>query len=111
MVTTASKILSDIKILVGVSKDDNNFDDELTMHINSVIATLTQLGVGPDEGFEIDKETIWQTLVGDRKDFADIKTYMFKKIQLIFDPPQNSFLVSAIEKQCSEYEWRIEART
>lgn len=105
-------ILDSIKKSNGIEPEDTAFDIEMIIHINSVIATLTQLGVGPNEGYEIvDNKSSWPELIGDRKDLNDVRTYIYLKTRLIFDPPQNSFLVASIEKQCLEYEWRIAART
>lgn len=103
-------ILADTKQLLGIGPDDTSFDMELTMHINSVITILTQLGVGPEEGFVIIASTPWADFIGTRKDLEIIKSYIYMKVRLLFDPPQNSFLVTSIEKQCQEYEWRIEVQ-
>lgn len=103
-------ILEDIKQLLGIGPTDTNFDTELTMHINSVITILTQLGVGPEEGFIITTSTKWADFIGERKDLEIIKSYIYLKVRLLFDPPQNSFLVTSIDKQCQEYEWRIEVQ-
>lgn len=106
----ASMILSDTKQLLGIAPDDTNFDLEITMHINSVIMILTQLGVGAEEGIIITGITPWDNLIGNRKDLEIVKSYIYQKVRLLFDPPQNSFLIASIEKQCSEYEWRIEVQ-
>ena len=100
-------ILKDIKSLLGIEMDDSSFDTELLIHIGSVCTILNQLGVGSNIGSLIDKDTTWFDVLGERKDLEIVKTYIFLKIRLLFDPPQNSFLVKAIETQCSEYEWRI----
>lgn len=100
-------ILSEIKQLLGISKDDDVFDSEITMHINSVITILTQLGVGPTDGFIIDDTTTFAEFVGQRKDLQIITSYIYLRVRLLFDPPQNSFLVTSINEQCKEYEWRI----
>lgn len=111
MVTSDATILSDTKQLLGISQDDNSFDIELTMHTNSAISILTQLGVGPIEGFIITADTPWTELIGDRKDLEIIRSYIYLRVRLIFDPPQNSFLVKSINDQCTEYEWRIKVQT
>jgi len=103
-------ILVDTKRLLGISPDDTSFDLELTMHVNSVITILTQLGVGPETGFVITPATPWTEFIGERKDLEIIRSYIYLKVRLLFDPPQNSFLVKSIDDQCKEYEWRIEVQ-
>jgi hypothetical protein len=103
-------ILADVKELLGIGPDVKNFDAGLVMHINSAITTLTQLGVGPAEGFVIEDTTAWPALIGERKDLEVIRSYIYLKVRLLFDPPQNSFLVKSIEDQCIEDEFRIEVQ-
>jgi hypothetical protein len=78
------------------------------MYINMAIMSLTQLGVGPETGFIIssDVET-WNDFIGDRKDIEGLKTYIYLKVRLVFDPPTNQFLVDAMERQIKELEWRL----
>lgn len=102
-------ILDSIKELLGISSDDISFDKELIIHINSALMIVNQLGVGPTSGYSItSKDNKWNELMGDRKDLDAIKTDVYLRVRLIFDPPQNSFLVSAIKEQIQEYDWRIE---
>lgn len=87
---------------------DPNFDAELIMHINSALMIMNQLGVGPETGFAIsDKTQTWSDLLGERKDLDLIKTAVYLRVRLMFDPPQNSFLVASIQKQIEEYDWRL----
>lgn len=104
-------ILTEIKKLLGIDEKDTSIDGEIIIHINSVISTLTQLGVGPDTGFGIvNSENTWQELIGERKDINYIRSYIYLKVRLLFDPPQNSFLLTSIKDQCQEFEWRIEVQ-
>jgi len=104
-------ILDSIKKLLGIDEMDLNFDQELIMHINSVFMVLNQLGVGPVEGFKISSnEETWSDFIGTRLDIESVKSYIYLKVRLLFDPPQNSFLVAAIEKQIEEQEWRLRAQ-
>ena len=104
-------ILDSIKKLLGIDEADLNFDQELIMHINSVFMVLHQLGVGPVGGFKISSnEEAWADFVGTRLDLESIKSYIYLKVRLLFDPPQNSFLVGAIEKQIEENEWRLQVQ-
>lgn len=105
-------ILDSIKMALGIDPSDTNFDEELIIHINSAISVLTQLGVGPEAGFKIvDNATVWADLIGTRQDIENVKSAIYYRVRLSFDPPQNSFLVDSFKKQCDEAEWRIEVAT
>ena len=101
-------ILETIKTLLGGNIYGDEFDDELVININSVLSILTQLGVGPKTGYVITGESeTWTDYIGDRQDIEMIKTYIYMKVRLIFDPPTNSFLADSIKNFCSEFEWRL----
>lgn len=101
-------ILLSIKRLLGVSEDCEHFDDEIIMHINSVLVILNQLGVGPPGGFIVtDTRQTWSIFVPNRTDIEFIKTYVFMKVKLIFDPPQSSSAIESMNRVISELEWRI----
>lgn len=105
-------ILTSIKQLLGIEESDTIFDKELIIHINSAISVLTQLGVGPEAGFQITGITeIWNQLTLGKIDINNIKTDIYFRCRLSFDPPQNSFLVKSIEDQIKELDWRIEVAT
>lgn len=104
-------ILTSIKQMLGVSPDDTNFDTELILHINGALMVLTQLGVGPSAGFTITSAAeTWNTFLNDRTDLELVKLDTFLRVKLAFDPPQNSFLVTSIQKQLQEYDWRLEVQ-
>lgn len=101
-------ILDSIKQLLGIDVNDTSFDKELIIHINGALMILNQLGVGPEDGYLIvDKNNTWDEFVPGQKNLEAIKSSVYLKVRLIFDPPQNSFLVNALEKQMAEYDWRI----
>ena len=101
-------ILTSVKKLLGVGEEYTHFDDDIIMHINSVIFILTQIGIGPEEGFSItSKDQTWNDFLQGRINIESVKSYVYLKVRLLFDPPSNSFLVEAIERQISEYEWRL----
>lgn len=105
---TIDSILDSIKQMLGSESEDTNFDRELIIYINGALMIINQLGVGPN-GYRITgKENVWVEFIGDRTDLELIKTDVYLRTRLVFDPPQNSFLVSAIKEQITEYEWRIE---
>ena len=102
-------ILTSIKKLLGITEEYAHFDDDLIMHINSVFFTLTQLGVGPEDGFRIeDDSAVWSDFIGDDvKNFESVKSYVHLKVRLLFDPPANSTVLESIERMAREYEWRL----
>lgn len=102
-------ILLTIKRLLGGNIEGDYFDEELVVYINSVLSILTQLGVGPKDGFVIstDGDETWNDYIADRTDIEMVKTYIYTKVRLMFDPPSNSFLVDSLKKLCDEFEWRL----
>lgn len=103
-----NSILNSIKSLLGIDKDDTSFDTDIIIHINSVFAILTQLGVGPEKGFAIvDKDDTWDDFVDESYvHLMSMKSYMFMKVKLLFDPPSGPAIAS-FEKLISEFEWRL----
>lgn len=104
----ATSILTSIKKLIGPTEDDTSFDVDIIMHINSAFFRLNQLGVGPSEGFSItDKTKTWEEFLVARKDLEAVKSYVYQKVRLVFDPPQSAFLVEALKESIKEFEWTI----
>lgn len=103
----AESILLSIKKLLGIMPDYTQFDDDIIIHINTAFATLNQLGVGPSEGFMIeDRFAEWQDYTT-YKNLTMIRTYIYLKVRLLFDPPTSSVLVESINRSIAELEWRI----
>lgn len=102
-------ILTSIKKLLGIAEEYEHFDPDIIMHINTVFMTLTQLGVGPSEGFYItDDETVWSDYITDPNKLQAVKTYMYLKVRLLFDSASlGSSTLSAYERQIQELEWRL----
>lgn len=101
-------ILSLLKKSLGINPEYQNFDEELIMHANSVFSTLFQLGVGPKQPFQlVSGEETWSDFLQDETRINSVKTYMYLKVRLLFDPPSNSFVVDSFQKQIDEYEWRL----
>ena len=103
-------ILTSIKKLLGIAEDYEHFDQDIIMHINTVLAILTQLGVGPETGFSIaDKSTKWNEFVSNKLYYEPVKTYVYLKVKLLFDPPQSSIVLEATNRLISELEFRLNA--
>lgn len=102
-------ILMSVKKMLGVDPKYEYFDDDLIMHINSVFMILTQLGVGPKEGFAISSvNDTWTDFLGaDKTKLAAVKSYMHAKVKLLFDPPSSSAQLDSLNRVASEFEWRL----
>lgn len=101
-------ILTSIKKLLGIDESYEQFDTDIIIHINSALAILTQLGVGPSEGFLIEnKNALWTDFVYGVNNLETIKSYVYLKVRLLFDPPTSSAAMESIKQLISELEWRI----
>ena len=103
-------ILTSIKKMLGITEDYDHFDSDIIMHINSTFMVLNQLGVGPSEGFAIsDKNSKWSDFIPGIAgvQFEAIKTYMFLKVKLVFDPPLGGTVMESYKEQIKEYESRL----
>lgn len=104
----SDSILTSTKNALLIGEDYTAFDDALVLHINSVFSTLLQLGIGPDAGFQITGATeTWSTFLADEEGLNNVKTYMYLRVRLLFDPPGTAYLVTAVENQIRELEWRM----
>ena len=101
-------ILKTIKQLIGCPDDFEQFDLDLTIHINSAFATLTNLGVGPKEGYRIiGPDNVWSEFEEDAQKLSLIKDYVYIKTRLLFDPPTSGSLMDSLKEQLNEMEWRL----
>ncbi len=101
-------ILTSIKKLLGIAEEYEHFDADIIMHINSVFSILTQLGVGPSNGFSIeDKEAKWHDFIGEDNNIEMVKSYIHLKVKLLFDPPLSSAVMEAMNQMIKELEWRL----
>ena len=101
-------ILNSIKKLLGITEEYKHFDQDIIIHINSVFSLLRQIGVGPEEGFIItDSTSTWDEFTVDDIKIESVKTYVYLKVRLIFDPPSSSAAIDAIKENIKEIEWRL----
>lgn len=101
-------ILTSTKAALGIPEGHTAFDVELTIFVNSVLSRLTQLGVGPKDGFRIDdKIATWEDFMGTSPKLNMVKSYMFLRIKLLFDPPDVGFVLTAMKEQIEKDEWLI----
>ena len=101
-------ILTSVKKLIGIDEYDEHFDPDIIMLINTTLSTLNQLGVGPTTGFSIvDEISIWDDFTQDVIIAGLIKSYIYLKVKLIFDPPQSSAVIEAMNRSIAELEFRL----
>ena len=101
-------ILLSIKKKLGTVQEYTYFDEDIIIEINSAIMALNQIGVGK-EGFMVTGENeTWTEFLGDTySKMIAVKTYIYIKCRLVFDPPSSSFVVEALKDQLKEYEFRL----
>lgn len=116
----AGTILTDVKQMLGLTEDYTPFDQELVMHINSVLMILNQLGVGTpnfkitlsqttgDNPQTVSTET-WAQFLGTSYlgNMEAVKSYVFTKVKLLFDPPASGTLMESYKKLADEFEFRL----
>jgi hypothetical protein len=109
-----TSILNSTKKILGLAADDDSFDLDVITAINSAFSTLTDLGVGPAEGFFIDDsgDEEWADVDAELSavQLNQLKTFVYLSVRLIFDPPQTSFALDALQKQIVEHQWRLNVR-
>lgn len=104
-------ILTSIKLLLGITEDYEAFDQQIIAHINSVFMILTQLGVGPPEGFMItSKVDTWNEFISDEKKMQLVKSYMYLKVKMLFDPHSSSAVMDSTNRMINEFEWRLNSQ-
>ena len=109
-VNIGDSILESVKKLIN-AEGDEYFDTDLIIHINTVFSILTQMGVGPKEGFSIsDAETTWAEFTDNEMIFNMIKTYMALRVKLFFDiASASSYYINQLQQEADELEWRLRA--
>ena len=102
-------ILTSIKKNLGITEEYTQFDADIIMHINSVLADLAQMGVGPSEGFSIlDSDAIWDDFIADSLMLQSVKSYMYLRVKILFDPNSiGSSTLTSYERQIAQWEWRL----
>lgn len=108
MMSDTDSILTSIKKLLGPSVDNTYFDPDIMTHINTVFMELQQLGAGPENGFFIeDKNAVWTDFMQSGTLLNSIKTFIYLKVKLVFDPPSSSAAVDSINRIIDKLEWHI----
>lgn len=105
-----SSILNDTKKILGLDSSYTAFDTDILMHINTVFADLQQIGIGPTAGYSITGATeLWSAFTTDVT-LNSVKTYMYLRVKMLFDPPTTSYLITSMEEQIRKFEWRLNVK-
>lgn len=108
MTLNPNSILDSTKKILGLAADYDVFDLDVIIHINTALTTLTEIGVGPADGFFIsDSDDTWSDFLGGDARLNAVKTYIYLRVRLLFDPPASSFALTSMERQLQEMEWRL----
>lgn len=103
-----TSILLSTKKILGLAPDYTAFDLDIITFINLAFSTLNQLGVGPVEGFQIEDESSkWEDYGLPLIELNAVKTYVYLRVRMMFDPPTTSFAINALNEQIQEHEWRL----
>lgn len=101
-------ILLSVKKLLGIAEEYNHFDSDIIIHINSVLMSLTQMGIGPENGFIVEgEEDLWSEFIPDKRYLEAVKSYVYFKVRFMFDPPTTSSVAEALRQSMQELEWRL----
>ena len=104
----SDSVLLSIKQMLGISPEDTSFDVNVIMSINTALTTLMDLGLTEvEDEIVIDDDMTWDDLLSGRTDIEYVKTYVYQKVKMIFDPPTSTAAIDAMQRSISELEWRI----
>ena len=101
-----TKILDDVKRMLGIEASTTEFDIDIQSGINSAFFFLNQLGVGPKDCFSASNESIWDDFTTSAS-LDTIRDYVYLKTRLQFDPPTTSFVLEALKGRISELEFYL----
>ena len=104
----SDSVLLSIKQMLGISPEDTSFDVNVIMSINTALTILMDLGLTEVEDQIVTSDDVtWDELLGERTDIEYVKTYIYQKVKMIFDPPTSTAAIDAMQRSISELEWRI----
>lgn len=104
-----NSILTEIKKLLGLDESYKAFDTDIIIHINTALMILTDIGIGPEDGYYIvDGTETWKDYLGDdMSKYQSVKSYIYIKTKMLFDPPSNATTIQSLEQISKELEWRL----
>lgn len=106
-----NSILDEIKKMLGLASDYTAFDSDVVIHVNTAIMALQQMGVGISDPFYISgKQEVWDDFLDGREDLEAVKTYIYLRVRMAFDPPTSSAVIDSMNRTMNELEWRLNVR-
>lgn len=100
-------VLDTIKTMIGPSVLYDGFDTDLMVHINSTLMYLAQMGVVPDGTKITSNSNTWHDIIGDETKLEGIKSYLYFKARIMFDPPASATILTAYQEEIKQLEWRM----
>lgn len=104
-------ILNSVKKLLGYPVDGTEFDTDILLNINAAIGTLTQLGVGPENGYVVMNadQTYGDFLGEDAEMFPQVQMFLYLKTKLVFDSStMSAAMIEIFKEQTKEAEFRLQ---
>lgn len=102
-----SSILNDVKHTLGLLPENTAFDIDIIMHINTALSILSQVGVGPIAGYQIESDANQWSEFADDARLNAVRSYIYLKVKLMFDPPGTGFATASYERQLDELLFRV----
>lgn len=104
-------ILNSIKKLLGIPAEQDDFDIDVILHINSAFSDLYDIGVGPSEAFVIqDDNDVWESFTEGDMNYENVKQYVYISVKIVFDPPASSAHLTALQNKLKELEWKLQVK-
>jgi hypothetical protein len=100
-----TSILRSTKKVLGIEPDDNTFDVDIIIFINSALSTIKTLGLGQIQ--VTDDSAEWEDIVSDEDLLGLIRAIVYLRTRMLFDPPTTSYTQQAMTHQIEELEWRL----
>lgn len=108
LLTFSDNVLSCVKKWIGEDENMSAFDSDIAMAINGWLMTLREIGVKIPDTFRITTgQETWTEMLGGSAKLESVKTWLYIKARLTFDPPATSFVITALQDQAKELEWRL----
>lgn len=107
-------ILDSTKKILNIDPSDPSFDQDIVTQINTAFSHLQQLGIGPAAGFVIEDNTLtWEDFLPEvdtdtyLPTLSAVKTNVYLRVRLVFDPPAVSYVLTATQQQLQESDSRL----
>lgn len=105
----SDSVLEDVKLNLGILDESCvDFDAQIIQCINTAFFVINQIGVGGSKPFVIHgSEETWHDFSDRIDEMESLKTYIYMKARIQFDPPQASSAMTALKEMITELESRL----